>query len=83
MNALDADRKVAEQAHNKLKIQLDKKQLRMLCKWMGAARFAYNRALAAIKRREIGFSRTKLQARFVLATHRATLRTHKNLQVRK
>ena len=50
----------------KMRLHLDKDQRHTLSNWMGAARYTYNAALAAIKKKDIDFSNmTKLQSRFV------------------
>ncbi|XRB18577.1 hypothetical protein RI054_18g84230 [Pseudoscourfieldia marina] len=49
------------------RLRLDKEQRRTLSNWMGGARYTYNAALAAIKRKDIKFSDgiSALQRRFV------------------
>jgi len=51
----------------KLRMRLTKDQKKILCNWMGAARFTYNKSLEAVKKEKLPLDQSILQDRFLTA----------------
>ena len=56
----------------KIRMRLTPKQKQMICNWMGAGRYTYNKCLEAVRNENFPFTQTLLMDRFVHQTENAS-----------